>query len=363
MALGIEDLAVGHWTDPVGLTGCTVVVPPPGNMAAAAVRGGGPGTRETDLLQPQAHVEGVSAVLLTGGSAFGLAAAQGVVAWCERRGLGYGRFGRPIPIVPAAVLFDLAVGDWEARPGPAEGEAACLAASTAEGPLGNVGAGMGATVGKTAGPEHMTKGGLGWAVVEAGPVTVGALAAVNAGGDVLDEDGTVLAGARVPGGARTALRELLTAPTARRRRGPVRAGPARRQHHPRGGRHQRHPDQGRGPPGGRAGPRRHGQSHPPGPHQLRRRHRVRDRDAARAGGDGPGSLLGRGGARRRHPGRGSGRRAGRRYPGRHGSRRGVACRSTSTAARTAGTSSRRWCRPVAPTTSTARTVARRPAGC
>jgi L-aminopeptidase/D-esterase-like protein len=212
VALGIEDLAVGHWTDPVGLTGCTVVVPPPGNVTAASVRGGGPGTRETDLLQPQAHVEGVSAVLLTGGSAFGLAAAQGVVDWCERRGLGYSRFGRPIPIVPAAVLFDLAVGDWAARPGPAEGEAACLAAATAEGPLGNVGAGMGATVGKTAGPEHMTKGGLGWAVVEAGPVTVGALAAVNAGGDVLSEDGTVLAGARVPGGARTALRERLTAP-------------------------------------------------------------------------------------------------------------------------------------------------------
>ncbi|HKQ00764.1 MAG TPA: P1 family peptidase, partial [Actinomycetes bacterium] len=171
MALGIEDLAVGHWTDPIGLTGCTVVVPPPGNVAAASVRGGGPGTRETDLLQPQAHIESVSALLLTGGSAFGLAAAQGVVDWCERRGLGYGRFGRPIPIVPAAVLFDLMVGDWEARPGPAEGEAACLAASTAEGPLGNVGAGMGATVGKTAGPDHMTKGGLGWSVVEAGPVT------------------------------------------------------------------------------------------------------------------------------------------------------------------------------------------------
>ncbi|MFL6226453.1 MAG: P1 family peptidase [Actinomycetes bacterium] len=214
MALGIEDLAVGHWTDPVGLTGCTVVIPPPGNRAAASVRGGGPGTRETDLLQPQAHVEGVSAVLLTGGSAFGLAAAQGVVDWCERGGLGYSRFGRPIPIVPAAVLFDLGIGDWEARPGPAEGEAACLAASTADGPMGNVGAGMGATVGKTAGPEHMTKGGLGWAVVEVGPVTVGALAAVNAGGDVLGEDGTVLAGARVPGGARTALRELLTAPTS-----------------------------------------------------------------------------------------------------------------------------------------------------
>jgi L-aminopeptidase/D-esterase-like protein len=213
VALGLEDLAVGHWTDPVGLTGCTVVVPPPGNVAAASVRGGGPGTRETDLLQPQAHVEGVSAVLLTGGSAFGLAAAQGVAAWCEARGLGYGRFGRPIPIVPAAVLFDLAVGSWEARPGPAEGEAACLAATTDDGPQGNVGAGMGATVGKTAGPDHMTKGGLGWAVVEAGPVTVGALAAVNAGGDVLDTDGSVLAGARVPGGARTALRERLASPS------------------------------------------------------------------------------------------------------------------------------------------------------
>jgi L-aminopeptidase/D-esterase-like protein len=212
MALGIEDLAVGHWTDPVGLTGCTVVVPPPGNVAAASVRGGGPGTRETDLLQPQAHVEGVSALLLTGGSAFGLAAAQGVMDWCERRGLGYGRFGRPIPIVPAAVLFDLMVGDWEARPGPAEGEAACLAASTAEGPQGNVGAGMGATVGKTAGPDLMTKGGLGWSVVEAGPVIVGALVAVNAGGDVLAEDGTVLAGTRAAGGAMAALRERLTVP-------------------------------------------------------------------------------------------------------------------------------------------------------
>jgi L-aminopeptidase/D-esterase-like protein len=214
VALGIEDLAVGHWTDPVGLTGCTVVVPPEGNVAAASVRGGGPGTRETDLLQPQAHVEGVSAVLLTGGSAFGLAAAQGVVDWCERRGLGYARFGRPIPIVPAAVLFDLGVGDWDARPGPAEGEAACTAATAADGPMGNVGAGMGATVGKTAGPDHMTKGGLGWAVVEAGPVTVGALAAVNAGGDVLDEDGTVLAGVRVPGGAMAAIRELLAAEQA-----------------------------------------------------------------------------------------------------------------------------------------------------
>jgi L-aminopeptidase/D-esterase-like protein len=212
MALGIDDLAVGHWTDPVGLTGCTVVIPPPGNVASVAVRGGGPGTRETDLLQPQAHVEAVSAVLLTGGSAFGLAAAQGVVDWCERSGIGYERFGQPIPIVPAAVLFDLAVGDWGARPGPAEGEAACVAASTGDGPMGNVGAGAGATVGKTAGPASMMKGGLGYAVRGLGQVVVGAIAAVNAGGDVVDEDGTVLAGARVPGGAAAALRERLAGP-------------------------------------------------------------------------------------------------------------------------------------------------------
>ncbi len=304
-------------------------------------------------------------MLLTGGSAFGLAAAQGVVAWCERRGLGYGRFGRPIPIVPAAVLFDLMVGDWEARPGPAEGEAACLAASTAEGPLGNVGAGMGATVGKTAGPEHMTKGGLGWSVVEAGPVTVGALVAVNAGGDVLDEDGTVLAGARVPGGARTALRERLAAPAAD---GEVRSEPV--------------------PPGGSTTlgvvatnatltkgevHRVAVQAHDGMARAILPVHTSYDGDTVfavatptGAGGDGPGSLLGRGGDRRRHPGRGSGRRPGRRHPGRlrpSRSRRGVACRSTSTAARTAGSSSRRWCRPVAPTPSTARTVAWRPAGC
>jgi L-aminopeptidase/D-esterase-like protein len=212
MALGLDDLAVGHWTDPVGLTGCTVVIPPPGNVASVVVRGGGPGTRETDLLQPQAHVESVSAVLLTGGSAFGLAAAQGVVDWCERSGIGYDRFGGVIPIVPAAVLFDLGVGDWRARPGPAAGEAACAAASAEDGPMGNVGAGMGATVGKSAGPDHMMKGGLGYAVRGLGPVSVGAIAAVNAGGDVVDEDGTVLAGARVPGGAATALRARLAGP-------------------------------------------------------------------------------------------------------------------------------------------------------
>jgi L-aminopeptidase/D-esterase-like protein len=205
VSLGLDDLAVGHWTDPTGLTGCTVVIPPAGNITSVSVRGGGPGTRETDLLAPQAHLQSVSAVLLTGGSAFGLAAAQGVVAWCEANGIGYDRFDRPIPIVPAAVLFDLAVGDWDARPGPAEGEAACLAASPGEARMGNVGAGMGATVGKTAGPDHMMKGGLGHAVVSMGDLVVGALAVANAGGDVVAADGQVIAGVRLPGGVDAAL--------------------------------------------------------------------------------------------------------------------------------------------------------------
>jgi L-aminopeptidase/D-esterase-like protein len=206
MSLGLDDLAVGHWHDPAGLTGCTVVLPPPGNVASVSVRGGGPGTRETDLLDPRAHVESVAAVLLTGGSAFGLAAAQGVVDWCEEHGIGYDRFGGTIPIVPAAVLFDLGVGDWHTRPGPADGRAACQAATTADGPMGNVGAGMGATVGKAAGMDHAMKGGLGWAVASDGPLTVGALAAVNAGGDVVDEDGSTIAGVRLPGGAPAAIR-------------------------------------------------------------------------------------------------------------------------------------------------------------
>jgi L-aminopeptidase/D-esterase-like protein len=209
MTLGLDDLAVGHWTDPTGLTGCTVVLPPRGNVASVSVRGGGPGTRETDILDPRAHVQGVSAVLLTGGSAFGLAAAQGVVGWCERRGIGYDRFGPPIPIVPAAVIFDLAVGAWDARPGPAEGLAACEAAGAADGPMGNVGAGMGATVGKFGGPDLAMKGGLGWAVVREGEVAVGALAVVNAAGDVVGGDGSLIAGTRWPGGVDAAVRDRL----------------------------------------------------------------------------------------------------------------------------------------------------------
>lgn len=212
MTLGLEELAVGHWTDPDGLTGCTVVIPPEGNVASVSVRGGAPGTRETDLLAPHATVRSVSAVVLTGGSAFGLAAATGVVEWSEQAGLGDHIFGRPVPIVPSAVLFDLPVGNWNARPTAESGWAACRAASRDDGPMGNVGAGTGATVGKLAGMAHATKGGLGYAVATSGPVTVGALAVANAVGDVLDADGSVLAGARIEGGAAAAMRALGAAP-------------------------------------------------------------------------------------------------------------------------------------------------------
>src|ERR671914_635117 len=116
----VQGIKVGHWTDPVGLTGCTVVLPPPGTIGSGEVRGGAPGTRETDLLQPGRLVEEVHGVLLTGGSAFGLAAADGVMRWLEGRGVGFDVGVARVPIVPAAVVFDLRVGDPTARPGPAQ---------------------------------------------------------------------------------------------------------------------------------------------------------------------------------------------------------------------------------------------------
>ncbi len=196
----VPGVKVGHWQDETGLTGCTVVLPPPGTVGGVAVLGGAPGTRETELLRPGTWVEEVSALLLTGGSAFGLAAAEGVVRWCEERGIGHETGVARVPIVPAAVIFDLSIGDSRARPGPEAGYAAASAASedTRE---GNVGAGMGATVGKWAGLEWRTKGGLGQASRRVGDVVVAALAVVNAVGDVLGEDGRVLAGARKPGTA------------------------------------------------------------------------------------------------------------------------------------------------------------------
>jgi L-aminopeptidase/D-esterase-like protein len=191
----VPGIRVGHWTDPVGLTGCTVVLCPPGTIGSGEVRGGAPGTRETDLLRPGMLVHEVNAVLLTGGSAFGLAAADGVVRFLEERGRGFDAGVARVPIVPAAVLFDLGVGDASARPDAEAGYRACLAAG-AEVEVGSVGAGTGATVAKLAGPEGASKGGVGTACLQDGELLVGALAAVNAVGEVLDEDGAVLAGVR-----------------------------------------------------------------------------------------------------------------------------------------------------------------------
>jgi L-aminopeptidase/D-esterase-like protein len=191
----VAGLRVGHFTDRAGLTGCTVVLCPPGTVGSVEVRGGAPGTRETDLLRPGMLVEEVNAVLLTGGSAFGLAAADGVMHYLEERGIGFDAGVARVPIVPAAVLFDLGIGDPKARPGPSEGYAACDAASE-QVVEGSVGAGTGATVAKVQGLSRAVKGGIGTASVREGEVVVGALFAVNALGEILGEDGEVEIGAR-----------------------------------------------------------------------------------------------------------------------------------------------------------------------
>jgi L-aminopeptidase/D-esterase-like protein len=201
----VPGIEVGCWTDDRNLTGCSVVLcPPAGAVVAAEVRGGAPGTRDTDLAHPGMLVERANAVLLTGGSAFGLDAAGGVMRWLEERGRGLPTGGGVVPIVPAAVVFDLAVGSAAVRPGAAEGYAACVAAG-ADVPEGNAGAGTGCTVGKSLGPAGLMRGGQGTAAVRLWlgevAVTVGALVAVNAVGDVYDPGtGRVVAGARRPDG-------------------------------------------------------------------------------------------------------------------------------------------------------------------
>ena len=188
---------VGHWTDASGVTGCTVVLPPPGNVTSCDIRGSSPSSREIEHLHPDRKLTEIHALLLTGGSAFGLAAADGVVAWLADRDVGYQTAITKVPIVPAAVIFDLGAGDASARPDSAAGRAACEAASQ-EAETGRVGAGTGGTVGKWAGFEHHSPGGLGIATASSGGMSVSALAVVNAVGDVLAADGTVLAGTRAP---------------------------------------------------------------------------------------------------------------------------------------------------------------------
>lgn len=196
----IEGILVGHTTDPVGMTGCTVVLTPGGAVAGVDVRGSAPGTRETDLLRPVNLVERAHAVLLTGGSAFGLAAADGVMRYLEEQGEGFPTGVAHVPIVAAAVLFDLALGDPGVRPGPEQGYAACRNAGASPVAEGSVGAGTGCTVGKLLGLAHAMRGGLGSSLVRGtGELAVGALVAVNAFGDVFcPETATPLAGLRDP---------------------------------------------------------------------------------------------------------------------------------------------------------------------
>jgi L-aminopeptidase/D-esterase-like protein len=209
----VAGLLVGHFTDARRPTGCTVILAREGAVAGVDVRGASPGTRETELLSPLNAVPKVHAILLAGGSAFGLDAAGGVMRWLDERGIGVpvepaapvnARTGAPIrvPIVPAAILFDLWVGDPKIRPDAAAGHAACEAATAAPPMEGNVGAGAGATVGKLFGIGRAMKGGIGSASVTVGGVTVGALVAVNAIGDVIDPaTGAVIAGARSADGS------------------------------------------------------------------------------------------------------------------------------------------------------------------
>lgn len=194
----VAGLECGHFTSKEAGTGCTVVICRDGAVAAIDVRGGAPASRETDLLRPGALVERVHAVVLSGGSAFGLETASGVMRWLAERGVGFPVAAGVVPIVPAACIYDLSFADAAYRPTAADGYAACEAATSVPVPQGNVGAGTGATVAKALGIERALKGGLGTAAerTESG-VTVAALVAVNCWGEVVDpDDGSTLAGPR-----------------------------------------------------------------------------------------------------------------------------------------------------------------------
>jgi L-aminopeptidase/D-esterase-like protein len=196
--LGLE---VGHFTDPRRPTGCTVIITREGAVAGVDVRGAAPGTRETDLLHPSNLVDRVHAVLLAGGSAWGLDAASGVMQWLEENNIGLPVGYGLVPIVPAAVLFDLAVGDHKIRPDANAGYQSCVAASSAPPAQGNVGAGAGALVGKLSGLARAMRGGIGTASITIDGITVGAIIACNAAGDIVNPaTGAIIAGARTADG-------------------------------------------------------------------------------------------------------------------------------------------------------------------
>ncbi len=194
----VPGIEIGHAQDADALTGCTVLICRKGAVAGVDQRGGAPGTRETDLLSPVNLISKIHALLLSGGSAFGLDAATGVMRYLEEQKIGFDVSVAHVPIVPAAVLFDLAIGRADIRPDAAMGYEAAEAASAENAATGNLGAGMGATVGKILGMQNAMKAGLGTASIEiGGGIIVGAIVAVNAFGDVIDpQKNTVLAGAR-----------------------------------------------------------------------------------------------------------------------------------------------------------------------
>ena len=201
----VQGISVGHFSDSRRPTGCTAVICPLGAVGGVDVRGAAPGTRETDLLHPSNLVQEVHGILLAGGSAWGLDAATGAVRWLEEQGAGLNIGVGRIPLVPAAVLFDVMMGDMRIRPDAAAGYAACrnagLDSGTGRPAEGSVGAGTGAVVGKVFGHERAMKGGIGTASFTIDGVTVGAIIACNALGDVFNPfNGELLAGARTADG-------------------------------------------------------------------------------------------------------------------------------------------------------------------
>jgi L-aminopeptidase/D-esterase-like protein len=199
----VPGIRVGHATHVEGATGCTVILCPDGTVGGVDIRGSAPGTRETDLLRPMNLVQTVNAVVLSGGSAYGLATADGVMRWCEEHGIGYkSGTGFLVPIVSAAILMDLPVGQPGIRPDAAMGYAACEAAAPDPVAQGCVGAGTGCRVGPMGGNARATKGGIGSSAVELeNGLVVAAMCAVNAFGDVVDEQGKIFAGLRSEDGS------------------------------------------------------------------------------------------------------------------------------------------------------------------
>lgn len=200
MLTSIPGFKVGHYTDTKAMTGCTVILCPPKTVGSCDMRGSSPGSRETALLDPEKKMNKVNAILLTGGSAFGLAAADGVMKYLVERDIGYETPWVKVPIVPAAVIFDLMIGDKNIRPTSENAYDACKSATHGAIQRGSIGAGTGATAGKWMGPNYWMKGGLGVAEQRYKELIVSALAVVNPIGDICDENGRVLAGARHPEG-------------------------------------------------------------------------------------------------------------------------------------------------------------------